>query len=289
MDPSPSPPPEKGRVFPAGRVALYAGLCVGAVVFMVPFLWMLSTALRPEGTASLLTLDLIPDRLDFSNFKKALLTPQYPFLRFFANTVVITGLALSGQVLSAAWVAYGFARLKFRWKGPLFLLLLSTMMIPFQVTMIPRFFLFRELGWIDSWLPLIVPAWFGGGAFNIFLLNQFFKTIPQAMDEAAKMDGCSHPRIFWSVMLPQAKPALGAVAIFGFMGNWNDYLGPLIYLSSLEKYTLSLGLQLFQTSSDIIDLTLLMAASLAVLMPCLVVYFFGQRFFVQGVVVTGIK
>ena len=271
------------------RIFLYIALTTGAVVFMVPFLWMLSTALRPEGTASLQSLDLIPERLDFSNFGKALLKPQFPFARFFLNTVVVTSLALAGQVLSASWVAYGFARLKFRGKGPLFLLLLSTMMIPFQVTMIPRFFLFRELGWIDTWLPLIVPAWFGGGAFNIFLLNQFFKTIPLAMDEAAKMDGCSHPRIFWSVILPQAKPVLGAVAIFGFMGSWNDYLGPLIYLSSMETYTLSLGLQLFQTSSEIIDLTLLMAASLAVLLPCLLVYFFGQRFFIQGVVVTGIK
>src|SRR6185503_260923 len=221
------------------RAGLYAALSLGAAFFMLPFLWMLSMALRPEGSGSLSSLDLIPDRIVFSNFQKALFRPQYPFPRFFLNTVLVTGLSLAGQVLTAAWVAYGFARLRFRGKGPLFLPVLSTMMIPFQVTMIPRFFLFRELGWIDSWLPLIVPAWFGGGAFNIFLLNQFFKTIPTAMDEAAKIDGCSHPRIFWSVILPQAKPALGAVAIFGFMGGWNDYLGPLIYLSSLEKYTLS--------------------------------------------------
>jgi ABC-type glycerol-3-phosphate transport system permease component len=264
-------------------------VAAGAAVFLIPFAWMVSTAIRPEGMADVTSLNLIPSRVDLTNFARALLQPQFPFPRFFLNTVIVTGAVLTGQVFSAAAVAFGFAMLRFRGRNLLFLVLLSTMMIPFQVTMIPSFFIFRQLGWIDTWLPLIVPAFLGGGAFNIFLLRQFFMTIPPELIDAAKIDGCGYPMIFFRIVLPMSKPALGAVALFTFMGSWNDYLGPLIYLSSVEKYTLSLGLQLFQTSSEMIDVTLLMAASVVVLIPCLAIYFLGQKFFVQGVVFTGIK
>jgi ABC-type glycerol-3-phosphate transport system permease component len=162
-------------------------------------------------------------------------------------------------------------------------------MVPYQVMMIPRFLLFRELGWIDTLLPLFVPAFFGGGAFNIFLLRQFFRTIPQATLDAARIDGCGYFATFWHVVLPMSKPALATVAIFTFMGTWNDYLAPLVYLNTKDNYTLSLGLALFRTRAEMVDITLLMAASLVVLLPCIIVFFICQRLFIQGVVVTGVK
>jgi ABC-type glycerol-3-phosphate transport system permease component len=195
-----------------------------------------------------------------------------------------------GQVFSAALVAFGFARIKFPGKTPLFIILISTMMIPFQVTMIPTFLLFASLGWINTYLPLIVPAFFGGGAFFIFLLRQFFMTIPRDLDEAAIIDGCGSFGIFWRIMLPLSKPALTTVAVFSFIAHWNDFLGPLIYLNSPKMYTLAVGLSFFQSRfTGGTNFSLLMAASLIVLLPVLLVFFFSQRFFIEGITLTGIK
>ncbi|HRU39272.1 MAG TPA: carbohydrate ABC transporter permease, partial [Candidatus Goldiibacteriota bacterium] len=197
-------------------------------------------------------------------------------------------LGIVGVLLSSTFVAYGFARFKFPGRDLLFLLMVSTMMIPVQVTMIPTFILFKYAGWIDTFAPLIIPTFFGGGAFNIFLMRQFFMTIPVELDEAAKIDGCNYFQIFWIILVPLVKPALATIAIFGFVYNWNDFLNPLIYLNSTSNYTLALGLQTFTTMYGT-DYNLMMAASTIVLLPILITFFFGQRYFIEGVATSGLK
>lgn len=225
----------------------------------------------------------------WSNFRDALLNPAMPFPRFFLNTVLIVVLTVIGATLSAALCGYGFARLRFRGREPLFILLLATMMIPGQVTMIPVYILFKELHWINTYLPLIVPAWFGGGAFSIFLLRQFFQGIPYEMEEAARMDGCSPLQTWWRIILPLSFPALATIGIFTFMGAWNDFMGPLIYINDTSKYTLALGLNLFKGQYGTDTPQLMMAATLVVLMPVLVLFFFAQKQFIQGIVISGVK
>lgn len=210
------------------------------------------------------------------------------FNRYLLNTIIITVLGITGVLLSSTLVAYGFSRFRFPGRDILFLLMISTMMIPVQVTMIPTFILFKYLGWIDTFAPLIVPTYFGGGAFNIFLMRQFFMTIPYELDDAAKIDGCNYFQIFSMILLPLVKPALATVAIFGFVYNWNDFLNPLIYLNSTSNYTLALGLQTFTTMYGT-DYNLMMAASTIVLLPILIVFFFGQRYFIEGVATSGLK
>ncbi len=210
------------------------------------------------------------------------------FNRYLLNTVIITVLGIVGVLLSSTFVAYGFARFKFPGRDLLFLLMVSTMMIPVQVTMIPTFILFKYAGWIDTFAPLIIPTFFGGGAFNIFLMRQFFMTIPVELDEAAKIDGCNYFQIFWIILVPLVKPALATIAIFGFVYNWNDFLNPLIYLNSTSNYTLALGLQTFTTMYGT-DYNLMMAASTIVLLPILITFFFGQRYFIEGVATSGLK
>lgn len=210
------------------------------------------------------------------------------FNKYLLNTIIITVLGIIGVILSSTFVAYGFARFRFPGRDTLFLVMMSTMMIPMQVTMIPTFILFKYVGWIDTFLPLIVPTFFGGGAFNIFLMRQFFMTIPYELDDAAKIDGCNYFQIFYIILLPLVKPALATVAIFGFVYNWNDFLNPLIYLNSSSNYTLALGLQTFTTMYGT-DYNLMMAASTIVLLPILIVFFFGQRYFIEGVATSGLK
>jgi len=210
------------------------------------------------------------------------------FTRFLTNTIIITVLGILGVILSSSFVAYGFARFSFPGKNVMFLIMISTMMIPAQVTMIPTFVLFKYMGWIDTFYPLIVPAFFGGGAFNIFLMRQFFLTIPIELDEAARIDGCNYFQIFWIILLPLVKPALVTIAIFGFVYNWNDFMNPLIYLNSASNYTLALGLQTFTTMYGSYY-HLMMAASTIVLLPILIMFFFGQRYFIEGVATSGLK
>ncbi len=210
------------------------------------------------------------------------------FNTYLLNTCIITFFAILGVVLSSTFVAYGFARFRFPFRDPLFLLMISTMMIPVQVTMIPTFILFKYLGWIDTFAPLIVPTFFGGGAFNIFLVRQFFMTIPYELDDAAKIDGCNYFQILYIILLPLVKPALITIAIFGFVYNWNDFLNPLIYLNSSSKYTLALGLQTFTTMYGSYY-HLMMAASTIVLLPVLIIFFLGQRYFIEGVATSGLK
>ena len=259
-------------------------LAVGAL-FIIPLLWMVSVSFSEPRQVAQPGLHLIPPQLKWANYAVAL--TLMPFGLYALNTVKVTFLAMLGGVLSSALVAFAFARLRAPGKDVLFILMLSTIMLPALVTMIPLFIIFRHLGWYDTLLPLIVPAWFGS-AFYIFLMRQFFLTIPVDLEEAAKIDGCSTFRIFWQIIMPLSKPVLVTVAVFSFVAHWNDFITPLIYLNSVDKRTLALGLATF---TDVwgVDIVSLMAASTVVLLPVLVVFFLAQRYFVQGVVMTGIK
>jgi multiple sugar transport system permease protein len=210
------------------------------------------------------------------------------FPRFFANTVIVCVLGVIGAVFSNALVAYGFARLKWRGRDAFFALTLATMMVPFPVLMVPLYGIFKELGWIGTLLPLWVPAWFGG-AFNIFLMRQFFRTIPEELSEAARIDGASEWRIFWRIILPLSKPVLAVVALFHFLYAWNDFLGPLLYLTRRPTYTLALALQQYQSQQGGVQWHHLMAASAVVILPVVVLFFFTQKTFVRGVATTGSK
>lgn len=220
------------------------------------------------------------------NYRKA--WTAKPFTRYALNTLFITLCCILGQVLSASLVGYAFARLEWPGRSLLFFVMLATMMLPQEVTMIPTYLIFRRLGWIDTFLPLIVPSFLGGGAFFIFLFRQFFLTLPRELDEAARVDGCSSLQIYWSVLMPLCKPIIATIAVFSFVAHWNDFQSPLIYLSSSEKFTLALGLQFFRGTYDT-DMHLLMAASTLVLLPVILVFFFAQKQFVKSIVLTGMK
>lgn len=268
-----------------GRILIYALLIAGAVLFLVPFVWMLSTSLKEGPQVYTWPPVWIPNPVRPDNYSKA--WGILPFGQFYWNTIRITALAIIGTVLSCSLAAYGFARLRFRGRDLLFVILLTTMMLPSQVTLIPQYVWFARLGWVNTYLPLIVPAFFGN-PFSIFLLRQFFMTIPHELDDAAKIDGCSFLGIYMRIILPLSKAAVGVVAIFSFTFNWNDFLNPLIYLQSMEQFTISLGLRMFQTNTYV-DMQSLMAMSVVALIPQLVVFFLAQRHFVQGVVLSGLK
>ena len=271
---------------PASRILTYLLLIVGAAVLTVPFFWTVSTALKPQTQVYAFPPQWIPHPFMWANLLNA--WTGLPFITFLRNTVFITIMSLLGQLFSASLVAYGFARFKFRGRNPLFYLLLGTMMLPSQVTMIPTFLIWRDLRLVDTFWPLILPAYFGGGAFTVFLLRQFFMTIPRDLDEAAMIDGCSYFGIWWRIILPLSKPALTTVVIFSFIHHWDEFMGPLIYLHSMDKYTVSIGLRMFQ---DMYGgrLELLMAASLIHIVPCIILFFSAQRYFIKGIVLTGIK
>ncbi|MCL4860089.1 MAG: carbohydrate ABC transporter permease [Caldilineaceae bacterium] len=252
----------------------------------VPLLWLISSSLKDQARIFIYPPQWIPDPVRWDNYSRVF--EQIPFLRFYWNTIVVTGLAVVGQLLSASLVAFGFARLRFPGRDALFLILLSTIMIPYHVTLIPTFVLFRILGWLDTYAPLILPYWLGGGAFYIFLLRQFYMRLPIELDDAARIDGASTLGIYWRIILPQAMPALGVVAIFTFLNHWNDFFNPLIYLNTTEKYTLALGINLFR-GYQTTQWNLLMAASVMVTAPCILLYALAQRYFIQGIVFTGLK
>ena len=268
-----------------GRALVYVLLINGAAVYSIPFFWMVTTSLKTMGEVLRFPPKWIPIPPHFENYVAA--WEYLPFGRFILNTGVITLFSTIGYVLSCSLSAFGFSRLRFRGRDFFFTILLATMMLPAQVTLIPQFILFQKLGWLNTLKPLIVPAYFGS-AFYIFLLRQFFLTLPVELDESARIDGASTFTIFWHIILPLGKPALSTVAIFSFIYNWNDFFRPLIYLTSPEKMTLAVGLQLFRGrfSSDFNNL---MAGSTIAILPVFVVFFFTQRTFVQGIALTGIK
>ncbi len=267
------------------RAAAYVTLIIGSTVALLPFLWMLASSFKEPAQVFADPPQWIPSPWLWSNYSKALTV--MPFHLYTWNTVKITAVCLVGQLLSCSLVAFGFARMRFPGRGVLFVVLLSTMMLPPQVTMIPVFKIFATIGWYDTFLPLTVPAFFGA-PFFVFLLRQYFMTIPHEMDEAARIDGAATHHVYWRILLPQAKPALATVAIFSFMIHWNDFLNPLIYLGSPEKRTLALGLYAFQGQYGA-DWHYLMAASTVVMLPLLILFFIGQKYFIQGVVISGVK
>ena len=265
---------------------VYLALIAGGVVILAPFIWMLSTAVKVPGTEFIYPPQLFTRPLRWNNFSDG--WTALPFTRWFLNTSIITVLSVAGAMLSSSLVAYGFARLEFPGRTILFVILLSTMMLPFHVRLIPMFITFRFLGWIDTYLPLIVPFFFGGVPFFIFLVRQFFLTIPLEMEDAAAIDGAGVFTSFLLIILPLSRPVLGVVGVFAFIRVWNDFLEPLIYIHSMDKMTLSLGLRFFQ-DQDFTDWTSLMAVSIIVLVPSVALFFVAQKYYIYGVVTTGIK
>jgi multiple sugar transport system permease protein len=283
-----------GRAKPLSRLATYAALIVICALAMFPFLWMISTSLKPDWQIVKSPPQWMPEEFAWRNYKLAVSSESTHFPLWTRNTLIIAILAVIGTTFSSAVVAYGFARIRFPGRGALFTLMLSTMMIPFPVTMVPLFSIFVWLGkhtpfqWLGTSKPLWFPAWFGS-AFSIFLLRQFFTTIPDELSEAARIDGCSEWGIFWRIILPLSRPALSVVALFTFMWAWRDFLGPLIFLQRPTQYTLSLGLQTFQSQHGSTPWNQLMAASVLVILPVLVLFFIAQKTFIEGIATTGMK
>ena len=258
---------------------------IGALM-VGPFLWMVSTSLMDQQDIFRVPPQWIPEQVHLKNYRAIM--EVLPLGRLLLNSFTIAICATIGQLCSCTLAAYAFARMKFRGKSVLYFVLLATMMIPAQVTMIPVFLIMKSLGWIDTLYALIVPAFFGG-AFGTFLLRQFFSTIPADLEDAARMDGCGRFRILWSIILPLSKPALATLALFTFMTYWNDLLGPVIYLSSVEKATLTIGLANLQSGVMTTRYDLLMAGSVLSVLPILILLIIGQRWFVKGIAMTGLK
>ncbi len=274
-----------------GRALTYAIILALCVLFGFPLFWTAMSSLKTIPEMFAFPPILIPAAPQWANYW-TVLNIDYPVGRWFVNSVLIVVLTTFGTLITASLVAYSFARFDYRGRDVLFMITLSTMMLPAQVTLIPQFVLFYKLGWVNTHLPLWVPHWFGGGAFAIFLMRQFFLTLPRDLDEAALIDGAGYFRIFWSILLPLCKPVLATLAIITIIASWSDFLGPLIYLNTPEKFTVSVGLQFFNAVPEVGGEPmqhLLMAACVMSMVPIILMFFFGQRFFVQGIVMSGIK
>jgi multiple sugar transport system permease protein len=261
-------------------VAVHAILLVSSLILLFPLAWMMITSLKPIEQTMAFPPTLVPRPFQWRNYLDAV--TAIPFLRYTMNTLVVCTLGVVGAVLSNAMVAYSFARLTWPGRDMLFGLTLATMMVPFPVLMVPLYSVFRELGWIGTLKPLWVPAFFGS-AFNIFLLRQFFLRVPKDIAEAATLDGAGEFTIFWRFYLPLAKPALAVVALFHFIWAWNDFLGPLLYLTEQDTFTLSLGLQFYQSQHGGTQWHLLMAASTLAVLPMVILFFFTQKTFLRGI------
>jgi multiple sugar transport system permease protein len=277
-----------GRGTLAGRALLYLLLTAVAIVMIAPFVWMLVTSLTPASELYRYPPSL-PDSLAPENYTEVF--GRFPFGRFTVNSLTIAVLATVGTLASASLAAYAFARMEFRGRRVLYWIVLATMMVPFQVTMVPIFFVIKTLGWIDSHAALIVPSYFGFGmgAFGVFLLRQFFATVPKEIEEAAVLDGASRFRIYWQILLPLATPALATLAVLTFMANWNDLLGPVLYLSSREKMTLTVGIAALQGGELAARIDLIMAGAVVSIVPILILYVIAQRYFIQGIGAGGVK
>ncbi len=274
------------RVSLTRAVVGYTLLIVLSAVFLTPFAWTVSTSLKSDAQVYSLDVTWIPSPVMWSNYAEAI--TAIPFFTYLRNSVTVTALCIVGTVFSSTLVAYAFGCLEWPGRDALFVLLLAGMMLPPQVTMIPVFILFCRLGWVDTFAPLVVPAFLGGGAFFVFLLRQFFKTLPKDLFDAARIDGCSAFGMYWRIALPLSRPAVMTVVIFTLNMTWNDFLGPLVYLNSDSKKTLALGLQAFSSETGA-EQAELMAISVLMVLPLLIVFFLGQRYFVEGITLTGMK
>ena len=266
------------------RALVYLLLVAIAAIKCLPLFWMISTSLKRPGMEFVFPPEWIPNPANWQNYVDV--WTVFPIDVYGRNSFFVTTLATLGTVLSASLVAFGFAWMRFKGRDFWFTVLLSTMMLPTIVTLIPNFILYRTLGWIDTLYPLIVPYWFGG-AFSVFLIRQFFLTLPYELVEAALVDGAGHIRIYWQIMLPLAGPSLAAVSIFSFVSHWNDFMHPLIYTSSPDLRTLALGLRFF-LGEYTTQWSMLMAASVVMLIPVLIIFFSAQRYFIQGIHLSGL-
>lgn len=271
------------------RVVATTVAALGAALVSIPLLWMLRTALIAPGRVFIQPMVILPVPPRWENFVELVTT--VPFWRYTRNTFVIAISCVVGGTISSSLVGFGFARLRSPDKDLLFMLLMSTLMLPAEVVMIPQYILYKKLGWIDTFLPLTVPSFLGGSAFNIFLFRQFFRGIPTELDDSAKIDGAGWLTIYWKLIMPLSKPAVATVAIMVFFVHWNDFMGPLLYLDNSTNWTLSLGLKIFQGSNVYGDPIwhLLMAGALLTMLPPTLIFFFFQKDFVRSVVLTGLK
>lgn len=270
----------------AVRAAVYALCCAGGGLMLLPFVWMVRSSVMEPAQIFAYPPQWIPNPLRLANYREAF--TDVPSLRYLLNTLTLLVPTVAGTVVTSACAAFGFARLRWPGRDWVFALLMSTLILPSVVVLIPTYLVWARAHLVNTFVPLILPAWFGGGIFNIFLLRQFFRTIPRELDEAGYMDGATPLEVFWFVILPLSRPALTTVAIFSALAVWNDFLGPLIYLNDPKKFTLALGLTFF-TGEYTSQWNLLMAAATMVIGPAVLFFLAAQRYFVQGITLTGIK
>jgi multiple sugar transport system permease protein len=273
------------------KVSIYIMLIAGSLLFLAPLGWMVSTSLKRLEDVWTSPIQWIPNPIQFQNYIEALKT--LPFFLYIRNSIFVASIGMIGTVLSSALVGYGFARFRFPGRNVLFIILLGTLMLPGTVTFIPMYVIFAKISWVYTFLPLIVPPFFGA-AFNIFLMRQFILSIPTELDEAARMDGATSLQIFWSILVPLMKPAIATVAVFSFMSGWNDFFGPLLYLKD-SQYTLSLGLAFYRAaqysgaSLSQNNWHYLMVIATLAMIPNILLFFFAQKQFLEGITLTGIK
>ena len=274
-----------------GKVLLFVTLAILALLFSIPLIWAVLSALKTPQELAMFPPPILPERPMWTNFIQV--WSEVPFFLFLQNTLTVAVLSVIGDVLTAVLVAYGFSRFRFPGRDVLFLLLISTMLLPPEVTLIPQFIMFKHVGLLDTLTALIVPSYLATSAFSIFLMRQVFLSLPRDLDEAAIIDGAGSLRILWEILIPLVKPGITTVALFSFLYHWNDFIRPLIFLNSQEKFTLSLGLRFFQKSitagGGLPQDDLLMAASVMMTLPVILLFFFSQRYFVQGSAMAGIK
>lgn len=267
------------------RLIFVAILLTISVMFILPFFWMLMTSLKAPTELMKWPPGWFPETFRWQNYQDAV--TYIPFFRYVGNTLIITLGSIAGVLVSCPMVAYGFSHIEWPGRDVLFVVMLMTIMIPFPVTMIPLYVLFARIGWINTYLPLVLPLFFGV-PFYIFLLRQFFMTIPGELTDAARIDGASEPRIYWQLILPLTKPALATVVLFQFLSSWSDFLGPLLYLRDADMFTIAVGLQMFHSEHDT-EFHLLMAASTALTVPIIAIFYLVQRTFIQGITLTGLQ
>jgi multiple sugar transport system permease protein len=277
---------DRKRGSPAGRILAYAILGVVGILMLFPFLWLISSSLKSQLEIFNYPPNWIPNPPRFENYVDAMTFRPFPL--YLRNSLAIAILNVIAVVSSSSLCAYGFARIRFWGRDFWFGIVIATLLLPNIVTLVPQFIIFTRLGWVNSILPLTIPLFFGGGAFNIFLLRQFFRTIPEELVDAARIDGCSEFGIYWRIMLPLSRPALITVSIFTFLAAWNDLIGPLVYLRTPETYTVAIGLAQFRGAMTT-RWDLQMAAAAIMVLPVIVLFFFAQRYFIKGIVMTGLK
>ncbi len=288
MKSRPNKKKNKYSVYKITIIALkYILLTIGALIMIGPFVWMVSTSIKDASSMFKIPLQIIPDDITFKNYTE--IFKKFPFMEFTLNSFKITILSTIGLLISSSLAAYAFARMKFKGSNAIYYVLLSTMMVPPQITMIPMFLIMKTLGLLDTHWAIILPAFFGfQGAFGVFLLRQFFAAIPKDLEDAAEIDGCGKFKIFWHIFLPQSKPVIATLIVFNFMYFWNDLLNPVIYLSSMQKMTLTVGLASIQ-GLNFLRFDLMMAGAFLSILPILILFIFAQKFFIQSVVQSGIK